>query len=83
MALLIQEALSRRRNGDFKRAMKVNMRRNSSKNTNIRIIMIPEEERENNPEGLFKDIIAENTLSLGKTRTYKSTKLTDHPIISM
>lgn len=82
MALLIQEALSRRRNGDFKRAMKVNMRRNSSKKTNNIIIRIPEE-RENNPEGLFKDIIAENILSLGKTRTYKSTKLTDHPSISM
>ena len=45
-----------------------------SKWTNIRIIGVPEEQREKGTESLFKKIIA---------WTCKFTKLIDHPIISM
>ena len=42
--------------------------------TNIRIIGVSEEERENNPEKIFEEIIAENFPNIGK-EIVKSSKL--------
>ena len=39
---------------------------NNIKCTNIRIIGVSEEERENNPEKIFEEIIAENFPNIGK-----------------
>ena len=45
---------------------------------NIRIMGIPEWEK-----SLFKETTAENFPNLGRNWIYKSTKLIEHPIISM
>ena len=53
-----------------------------NKSTNIRIIGVPEEEREKGTESLFKEIRAKKSKTWGKTWTSKLMKLTDHPSIS-